>query len=123
MKYPQYSGELADYPSWKEDWALLVHPKLDEATELVKLRESVPKEARVELKSVRTLADAWGFLDDEFGQIAWLTAERVAYLHAFLPSAEADSDITKFKELHAVWREVFTDLDKVSAASNLDNTP
>ena len=105
----------------KDDWTQLVHKKLDDATELIKLRDAVPKSAKVELKNMRTLDAAWKFLDDEFGDANRLTAERVAHLHAFQPSAAAKTDVAKFKEMHAVWREVYTDLEKVGAAGNLDN--
>merc|ERR1712239_52571 len=119
LKFPSYSGSLSDYPTWKDDWEKLVHGKLEEAIELIQLRASVPKLVKVELKNARTLVAAWTFLDAEFGDTTRLAAERVAYLHAFQPSARSDAE--KFKELHAVWREVYTDLDKVNAAGNLDN--
>ena len=121
IKYPQFGGKLNEYPCWKEDWQLLIHPKLDEPTELLKLREAVPKLAKVELRSMRTLAAAWQFLDSEYGREDWLSAERVAYLHAFKVSKSAMTDAAKLKELHAVWREVYTDLDKIGAAGNPDN--
>ncbi len=121
LKFPRYSGKLADYPTWKEDWRQLIHSKVDAPIELIRLRDAVPKEAQVELKTMRTLEEAWRFLDEEFGQVDQLTAERISFLHAFQPSEGARTDHAKFRELHAVWREVFTDLDKVDVGYNLNN--
>ena len=47
--------------------------------------------------------------------------ERVEYLHGFQCSGQAKTDVACFKELHGVWREVYTDLDKIHATANLDN--
>ncbi len=121
LKFPRYSGELADYPTWREDWRQLVHGKIEEPVELIKLRDAVPKEAQVELKAMNTLTAAWEFLDEEFGQKDRITAERMSYLGAFQVSDGARTVHAKFKELHVVWREVYTDLLKIDAAQSLDN--
>ena len=59
------------------------------------------------------------FLDIEFGDQDRLTAERVRYLYAFCCMAKMD--IAKFKQLHQVWREVYTDLNKIKASQHLNN--
>ena len=120
-KLPVFSGKLADYPSFKEDWGHLVKGNLDSHMEMVKIRENVPKDAKVELRNLRSMADVWKYLDHEYGRDNKLAAERIAYLHAFQCSKSANTTVLKFKELHACWREVYTDLDKVGAAGNLDN--
>ena len=51
LKFPQFGRKLADYPLWKYDWNQLAHLRLDMPTELLKLREIVPKDARLELKT------------------------------------------------------------------------
>ena len=43
------------------------------------------------------------------------------YLHGFQCSGQVKTDVARFKELHGVWQEVYTDLDKIEAAANLDN--
>ena len=93
--------------------------RMDEPTELLKLREVVPKDTKMELKNLNTLDEAWVFLDGEFGDQDRLTAERVRYLHAFHCSVKMD--IARFKQRHQVWREVYTDLDKIKAVQNLDS--
>ena len=49
LKYPRFSGKLAEYPSWKDDWIQLVHLRLDEPTELLQIRSVVPSTAKIEL--------------------------------------------------------------------------
>ena len=121
MKLPVFSGKLADYPSFKEDWGHLVSGNLDAHTEMVKIKENVHKADKIELKNLRSMAEVWKYLDHEYGRDDKLAAERIAYLHAFQCSKSANTTVAKFKELHACWREVYTDLDKVGAAGNLDN--
>ena len=48
LKYPQFGGKLADYPSWKPYWSQLVHPRMDGLTELLKMGEAIPKDTRME---------------------------------------------------------------------------
>ena len=121
LKYPKFSGKMADYPTWKEDWNLLVHAKLSEPTEILKLRESVPEEARVELVTMRTLLEVWQFLDLEYGQVDKLAEEQINFLHTFQVPKTATTDGARFKELHRVWRKVYTTLDKIKAAAHLDS--
>ena len=51
LKLPVFTGKLADYPSFKEDWSHLVHGNLDPHTEKVMIRENIPKTDRIELKT------------------------------------------------------------------------
>ena len=88
---------------------------------MVKIRENIPKAAKVELRNLGSMADVWKYLDHEYGRDDKTAAKRIAYLHAFQVSKSATNTVLKFKELHACWREVYTDLDKVGSAYNLDN--
>ena len=81
----------------------------------------MPQISKVELKNLWTLKDVWDFLDGEYGDPDRLTAVRVKNLHKFCYSAQAKTDTAKIKELHQVWREVYTDLEKIKAVQNLDN--
>ena len=74
------------------------------------------------MRNLRTLDEVWKYLDAEYGRKDRLTVERVQFLHSFQCSGAANTDIARFKELHGVWREVYTDLDKIDATTNLDNT-
>ena len=46
-----------DFPTWKEEWNLLVHSKVDETTEVLNLREVVQREARIEVRTRGTLTE------------------------------------------------------------------
>ena len=120
-KCPIFSGKMADYPSFKETWKHLVHLNLDVLTELLKIWESILKEAQVELKNLVSMEEVWHHLDNEYGKINRLAAERIAYLHAFQVPEEATTDSTKFPALHSIWREVYADLEKVKATENFNN--
>ena len=121
MKLVSFSGKLADYPSFKEDWSHLVSGNLDAHAELIKVKENVPKADRVEMKNMRMMVDVWRYLDNEYGRDDKLAAERIAHLHSFQVSKSARTTTVKFKELHACWREVYNDLDKIKAAGTLNN--
>ena len=78
----------------------------------------MPKDANMELKNLNTLEEVWVFLDGKFGDQDRLTTEQVRYLHTFCC---LKMDFARFKQLHQVWKEVYTDLNKVKAVQNLDN--
>ena len=103
LKYTRFGSKLAEYPSWKDDWNQLVHLRLDAPTELLQLRSVVPSEAKIELRNLRTLADAWKYLDGKYGRKDRLTVERVEYLHRFQCLGQAKTDVARFKELQGVW--------------------
>ena len=88
---------------------------------MVKIRENVPASAKVEIKVLKTLDEVWEFLDAEYGDPERLTAQRVKDLHSFRYSGKAKTDRAKVRELHQIWREVYTDLEVVDAVENLDN--
>ena len=74
---------MEEYPNWKEEWKLLVHPNVDAVTELLQMKEVVPKEARVELKLAKTLEELRKWLNREYGQTNKLAANQISKLHAF----------------------------------------
>ena len=74
IKCPTFSGKIGDYPSWKDEWQEIIHSRMDPQMELVKLRDNVPADSKVELKNLKSLKEAWEFLDDEYGDPERLTA-------------------------------------------------
>ena len=121
LKCQAFSGKMQDYPTWKDDWNELIHMRMDSRTEMVKLRENVPIDAKMELTNLKTLDEAWSYLDKEYGNKRKMTSRRVKDLHEFRYTAQAKSDSAKTRELHRIWRQVYTDLEKVGAQENLDN--
>ena len=67
-KHPKFSGDDLDFAEFKRKWASQV-PKayLPEETELDKLRDAVPMEARDQLYGVVKLDVAWAILSKRYG--------------------------------------------------------
>ena len=59
LKLPVFTGKLADYPSFKEDWGHLVHGNLDPHTEMVQIRENVPQIDKIEMRNLRSMVEVW----------------------------------------------------------------
>ena len=67
-KPPVFKGDIIEYPEFKRKWGALVKPaNLPEESELVKLRDAVPKLAKDQLLGCRSMAEAWAILDKRFG--------------------------------------------------------
>ena len=67
-KPPKFSGEDLDFPEFQRKWASQVHKaNLPEETELDKLRDAVPREAKDQLYGVTKLDEAWSILSKRYG--------------------------------------------------------
>ena len=73
----------------QRNWKCLVHRNLDDQSELIQIKENVPKEAQVKLKNLASMEEVWCYLDDEYGTFNCLAEERVTYLRSFQPSKAA----------------------------------
>ena len=67
-KPPKFSGDDLDFPEFKRKWLSLVNKaNLPEETELDKLRDAVPKDAKDQLYGVVKLDEAWDTLTQRYG--------------------------------------------------------
>ena len=67
-KPPKFSGDDLDFAEFKRKWhSQVTKAYLPEETELDKLREAVPKEARDQLYGVVKLSEAWAILSKRYG--------------------------------------------------------
>ena len=67
-KPPKFSGEDLDFPEFKRKWLSQVNKaNLPEETELDKLRDNIPKDAKDQLYGVVKLDEAWNILTKRFG--------------------------------------------------------
>ena len=67
-KPPKFSGDDLDFPEFKRKWLSQVNKaNLPEETELDKLRDAVPKDAKDQLYGVVKLDDAWATLTQRYG--------------------------------------------------------
>ena len=67
-KPPKFSGDDLDFAEFKRKWeSQVAKAYLPEETELDKLRDAVPKEAKDQLYGVVSLKDAWAILSKRYG--------------------------------------------------------
>ena len=67
-KPPKFGGNEVDYPEFKRKWLSIVSKaNLPQESEVDKLTESLPKDAKDQLYGVTTTAKAWEILDKRFG--------------------------------------------------------
>ena len=83
----------------------------------------MPKEIKPEVERMTTMEDIWKLLDDEYGKPSELSSDRVTFLQAFQYSKAANTEATKFKELHQCWSTVYSNLDKVDQLEALNHAP
>ena len=67
-KPPKFSGDELDFPEFKRKWLSQVNKaNLPEETDLDKLRDAVPKDAKDQLYGVVKLEEAWETLTQRYG--------------------------------------------------------
>ena len=55
LKFLVFTGRLADYPLFKEDWNHLVHSNLGPHLEMIMIRDKVPKADKFELRNLKSM--------------------------------------------------------------------
>ena len=67
-KPPRFKGEEIEYPDFKRKWQSIVSKaRLPEETELDKLKDNLPPEAKDQIYGVKTMSKAWEILDKRWG--------------------------------------------------------
>ena len=67
-KPPKFKGEEVDYPEFKRKWLSTVSKaNLPQESEVDKLRDSIPPDAKDQLYGVNDTASAWRILDKRYG--------------------------------------------------------
>ena len=67
-KPPRFKGEEIEYPDFKRKWQSIVSKaRLPEESELDKLRDNLPSDARDQIYGVKTMSKAWEILDKRWG--------------------------------------------------------
>ena len=62
--FPEYKGDIRDYPQFKREWQRCVAPGRDVDWQLQKLEMQTP--AEINLRNCETLEDAWERLDNKY---------------------------------------------------------
>ena len=67
-KPPRFNGEDVDFPEFRRKWTSQVtKANLPTETEIDKLRDNLPKDAKEQLFGIKTLEEAWTILTKRFG--------------------------------------------------------
>ena len=91
---PNFSGDILDFPEFKRKWAANVtREKLEEKSELDRLRDNVPETARKMLIGEKSLGNAWKILTKLYGNKTMLANKLKAKLKNIKVSGKEDHDV------------------------------
>ena len=113
-QFPKFSGQLRDYPTFKDDWKQQIESALSDKDQLIKVRKCVPARVKSDVSSKENMAEVWEFLDDEYSKPTEICAK-------FPYSKDAKTVGQKFKEMYTCFNEVYNDLQKISCVEQLNH--
>ena len=117
-KPPQFSGEDLDFPEFKRKWLSQVNKaNLPEETELDKLRDNIPKDAKDQLYGVVKLDEAWNILAKRFGDKQLISKKLKSQLKNI--HCVGKSDPEKIINLKIKVRNIVTRLETMGMGSAL----
>ena len=91
---PQFNGDILDYPEFVRRWGSQVHSeKLEEQSELDRLRDNIPNDAKKMLTGEKSLVGAWKILTKLYGNKTMLANKLKAKLKNIKISGREDHDI------------------------------
>ena len=92
-KPPTFNGEDVDFPEFKRKWmAIVTKANLPTETELDKLRDNIPKDAKEQLYGVTKLDEAWTILTQRYGDPLLIGRKLKAQLKNIQPSGKNDPE-------------------------------
>ena len=92
-KPPRFKGEEVDYPEFKRKWLSIVSKaNLPEESEVDKLRDCIPADARDQLYGVTTTAKCWEILDKRFGDPRIISMKLKQQLKSIRSEGKTDPD-------------------------------
>ena len=117
-KPPQFNGEDIDFPEFKRKWtAIVTKANLPAETELDKLRDNIPKDAKEQLFGVTTLTEAWNILTQRYGDPLLIGRKLKAQLKNVQPVGTNDPE--KVINLKIKVRNVATRLESLDMGEAL----
>ena len=91
---PRFSGDILEFPEFKRRWAAQVTiEKLEEETELDRLRDNIPDTAKKMLTGEKSLKKAWEILTQLFGNKTLLANKLKAKLKNLKCSGKEDHEV------------------------------
>ena len=92
-KPPKFSGDELDFPEFKRKWSSQVSKAyLPEESELDKLRDAVPRDARDQLYGVITLEEAWSILSQRYGDKLLISKKLKSQLKSIQCTGKSDPE-------------------------------
>ena len=92
-KPPKFRGDVVEYPEFKRKWLSIVSKaNLPQESELDKLRDSLPADAKEQLYGVKTIAKAWEILDKRFGDARIISMKLKSQLKSIQCEGKSDPD-------------------------------
>ena len=92
-KPPKFNGEDIEFPEFKRKWTSLVtKANLPVETELDKLKDALPKDAKEQLFGVSTLAEGWKILTKRYGDPLIISQKLKSQLKNIQPTGKNDPE-------------------------------
>ena len=91
---PKFAGDILQFPEFKRRWASQVScEKLEELSELDRLRDNIPESAKKMLVGEKSLESAWKILTKMYGNKTMLANKLKAKLKGVSGSGKQDHDV------------------------------
>ena len=117
-KPPKFTGEDIEFPEFKRKWTSQVtKANLPVETELDKLRDALPKDAKEQLFGVATLAEAWSILTKRYGDPIIISQKLKFQLKNIQPAGKNDPE--RVINLKVKVRNVVTRLESLNMGDAL----
>ena len=117
-KPPKFKGDEVEYPDFKRKWLSIVSKaNLPEESEIDKLRDAIPVEAKDLLYGVKTMDESWKILDKRFGDSRIIAMKLKSQLKSV--KSEGTTDPEKIINLVIKVRTISTKLEAINHYNSL----
>ena len=117
-KPPKFKGDEVDYPEFKRKWLSIVSKaNLPEESEIDKLRDAIPVDAKDLLYGVKSMDESWKILDKRFGDSRIIAMKLKSQLKAI--KSEGKTDPEKIINLVIKVRTISTKLEAIKHKESL----
>jgi len=119
-KPPKFAGDIVDYPDFKRKWLSVVSKaNLPEESEIDKLRDSIPADARDPLYGVKTMSKSWEILDKRYGNFRLIFTKLKSQLKSI--QCEGKSNPERVISLSIKVRTIVTKLEALKMDGALEH--
>ena len=119
-KPPRFKGDVVEYPEFKRKWLSVVSKaNLPEESEIDKLRDSIPADAKEQLYGVKTMVKSWEILDKRFGDARIISMKLKNQLKSIQSEGSSDPDRVIFLTIKV--RTIVTKLESLNMHGALEH--